>query len=198
MNVESLEDQEAHHLGELAIAIQRTSEVFRAEPASFLFEADLRSLLFARAFDGLAQSTYLWPADEVSLASLTPGVPLRVNPVKAEYKYGASTRRRFDVAVLSPRRVKDKAWNQHAWIGVEIKFWQADGTGHKFEGDRDRLHGYLADAEKAGRRFTGICLVFCHKRNEKRIETWGKSLINLGSTLPSIRPGQVTGYLITP
>ena len=164
------EQTERHYLDAIEVSVQKVADHFRREPASFLYEADLRGLLFTRIFDYLSDSVRTWKPVDDCWAGMAAGPALLVNPAKTEYPKPEP----FDVAVLVPEMCADKnAWNQNVRVGVEIKLWQADGTGGNCNFDKKKLERYGAKAQAEGRRFTGLCLVFCHLRNDKRLGMWG-------------------------
>lgn len=158
------------YLDAVAFAAQNVAATFRREPASFLFEADVQALLFGRLFDRLSDSTIAWDPATKGLPGLAQDTALKLNPVKMEYPAG----RLFDIAVLETSTYPDqKAWTQPVRVGVELKLWQADGkTGCHFDRDRLKLEEYLHLAEAEGRAFTGLCLAFCHSRQDWRMAQW--------------------------
>ncbi len=177
---------DARYLTTVSKAIKDVVGHFKREPASFLYEADLQGLLFARLFDGLSNSPLpLVPTDK-PWAELANGQKLWVNPVKTEYPTG----RRFDIALIVQEvRSEWKIWDQHVRAAIEIKFWQVDGTGGGFIRDLEKLNDYGKTAHEDGRQFTGICVVFCHRRDDPDLTEWvseGKIIKNpVGLTLPA-------------
>lgn len=197
-----MDDIERIYLDAVRASVQVVAERFTSDPASFLYESDLRGLLFAQLFNGLADAVLPWRPEETGLLGVpVRGLSLHVNPVKSEYTYGdVAARDRFDIAVLARKlRPGSNAWNQHVRIGVEIKLWQADGSGGGFHDDIGKLKRYAACANQEGRRFTGLCLVFCHLREGSGIEvevTAGN--ITLNPTSPSPPVEDVVAWAFTP
>jgi hypothetical protein len=149
--------------------IRSVVDAFRTAPASFLFEAELQGLLFARLFQDLSELAIPWTPSHAHWATVANGRALHVNPAKAEYPAGT----RFDVALLAPNMEPGrKAWNHNVRLAIEIKFRQADGTGRGFADDEIKLREYAKLCHEAGRRFTGICLVFCHLCDDRSLLEW--------------------------
>jgi hypothetical protein len=157
----------------VSLAVREVAAIFRTQPESFLFERDVQGLLFARLFDRLAGSPVTWSPEKKGLPGLLNRAALRLNPVKTEYPGGLL----FDVAVLGLETYPNlKAWFQPVRIAVELKLWQADlRTGYHFDRDKKKLETYAEKAMSEGRRFTGLCIAFCHHRADWRVEKWGAS-----------------------
>jgi hypothetical protein len=160
---------ESRYFDAVAASIREVVDAFRTAPASFLFEAELQGLLFARVFHELSDLAISWTPSDTCWANVGHGPTLRVNPVKAEYPAD----KRFDLALLAPEMDPGrKAWNQNVRLAIEIKFRQADGTGRGFEDDEAKLREYAKVCGAEGRRFTGVCLVFCHLRGDRTLRRW--------------------------
>lgn len=160
---------ESRYLGALQEALSEVSAKFRQEPASFLYESDLQGLLFTKLFDRLADVPLRWKPDSKRWSIIKGDQALLINPVKTEYPTG----RRFDIALIEPELpVVDPVWDLDVRAAVEIKFWQADGTGGGYDRDFQKLSAYAEEAKKTGRRFTGVCAVFCHRSDESFLSEW--------------------------
>ncbi len=89
------------------------------------------------------------------------------------------------------------AWNQWVRVAIEIKFWQVWGKHLSFHGDRAKLDQYAEKARGEGRRFSGICLVFCHRGAD--IEgSVAKGGIEWNPSELAIREHGVVAWAITP
>lgn len=166
----TIDTLDAPYLEAVKTAVSDVAATFRAQPGSFLFEAEVQALLYARLFEFLAGSPVTWDLTNKGLPGLGNEGPLTLNPVKAEYPAG----QRFDVALLAKEsRPGLKAWSQPVRVGIELKLWQADlRTGAHIEGDRQKLERYAAEAMLDGRQFTGLCIAFCHSRDDWRLKQW--------------------------
>ncbi len=179
-------ETDGRYLAAISDVIKDVVGVFKREPASFLYESDLRGLMFARLFDNLSNSLLPWVPADRRWAKLANGQKLWINPVKTEYP----TSTRFDIALMGPEILAEwKIWEQHVRVAIEIKFWQADGTGGGFVRDVKKLDDYGKAAREDGRPFTGICIVFCHRRDDPYLPEWvadGKIVKNPAElTLPA-------------
>lgn len=193
----SNEPLDRRYLEAAASALDEVAERFRAEPASFLCERDLQAVLFALLFDRLSDAVVTWNQAAVGLSGVAEGRPLRVNPVKTEYPADE----RFDVAVLAPEKMypRQKAWSQPVRVGIELKLWQADQSGGDFHADRKKLELYLDKAAKEQRPFAGVCIAFCHRADEPRLDGWGASarrFVRSGEL--SIRDNEVSMVVVAP
>ena len=56
-------------------------------------------------------------------------------------------------------------------IAIEIKLWQADGTGQNPWSDVKRLQSHSLERKSSGHLFTGITILFVHRgaRNEQKL-----------------------------
>jgi hypothetical protein len=166
----TIDSLEQPYLGAVIAAVRAVASGFRSQPASFLFEAEVQALLYTRLFDILAPFPLSWDPTGKGMPGLSSELALRLNPVKAEYPAG----RRFDIAILAQEtRPSLKAWSQPVRVGIELKLWQADQvTGARMDADRLKLERYGAEADGDGRRFTGLCIAFCHSRDDWRMKQW--------------------------
>jgi hypothetical protein len=173
IGMEERSDVERSYLEAVSFAVRNVAATFREQPESFLFEADVHALLFARLFDRLAGFPVTWAPEKKGLPGFLDRTALRLNPVKMEYPGDQL----FDIAVLGlETSPKEMAWTQPVRVGVELKLWQADTkTGYHFDNDKRKLEAYAAKAFSEGRHFTGLCVAFCHHRSDWRFDQWGAS-----------------------
>ncbi len=149
-------------------AVADVAEEFSRSPASFLYESDLQSLVFAKLFAELDDCRVRQEAPADYWRSAADVSRLAINPAKTEYPDST----RFDIALLDP--VPDPAaniWNQPVRLALELKFRQANGGGPTFEADRSKLREYRSRAAPR-RKFTGISLVFCHRPEDEQLGPW--------------------------
>ncbi len=185
-------------LAAVAAAIRHVADTFRATPASFLYESDLQSLLYARLFEDLSREPILWRPNQNVWDDIAGDKPLVINPVRSEYPSGVL----FDVAVLPPKLDDEQnAWCQPVEIAIEIKFRQADGSGSPFKEDLDKLARYRAS--NAGRPFTGVFVVFCHRASDWMLAEWNAAPpaglpIRLNPDELVLAPGQIVAWSFAP
>jgi hypothetical protein len=155
------------YLAAVATALRSVSTTFRGSPASFLFEAGVQAMLHTRLFDLLATHPIRWDLAGKGLLRFGTDGEIALNPVQAEFPAGV----RFDIALIGAETRPDvKAWGQPVRVGIELKLWQADGvTGGHFDRDRRKLERYCEAAAEEGRCFTGLCVAFCHDREDPRL-----------------------------
>jgi hypothetical protein len=186
---------EGRYLGAISEAVGYVADEFRKEPASFLYEMDLQGLLFARLFDQLKDLAFPWLSGDKHWSRVAGGRKLVINPVKTEYPSG----RRFDIALIEPGpKSEGPAWDLHVRAAIEIKFWQADGSGGGYDRDCVKLKNYAEEAELKGRRFTGVCAVFCHRGDEPFTSEWFSDGVKLNPTDRSLESHGVAVWAFTP
>jgi hypothetical protein len=161
---------EQPYLDAVTSALRDVAATFRQQPESFLFEADVQALLFARLFDGLHRYPISWQSADLGMPGFGDRRAFTLNPVKAEFPAGT----RFDLALLAQHaQAGVKAWSQPVRVGIEIKLWQADQrTGARIARDWQKLQRYRELAGKLQRPFTGLCVAFCHSRSDWRLKQW--------------------------
>jgi len=186
-----------HYLHAISDSMSVVAAKFRNQPLSFLYESDLQGLLFAELFARLSNLTFSWmsPNTNTRWSRILEGKTFIINPVKTEYPSG----RRFDIAVIQPGPVLDALpWDQHVRAAIELKYWQADGTGGGFEPDLKKLEDYANEALKDERRFTGVCAVFCYKADERFISEYFPIGVALNPKELSLKEHGVELWVFTP
>lgn len=183
---------------EVRLAVASVASTFAGIPASFLYESDLQALLFARLFDRLALGNPpQWPLRERDWMVFEDEPPRIVVPVKTEYPSGTW----LDIALLAPDFAKTeprKIWSQPVSVGIEIKLWQADGSGGWQHEDRKKLERLAEEARREGRVFAGACLVFCHRPDDERIEIAAKpGALLVNPVRFELKPGEVVEWVVT-
>lgn len=161
-----MEDADSRLIDKLKHATGQTVSEFRSQPVDFLYESDIRSLLFAKLRHEMSDIRYESEAKDVE--RFFKSVP-RINPVKTEYGLNLQgSRARFDVAVLSAEQDPSfNIWRQPCRIAIEVKLWQPDGTGEGPWKDVKKLQSYWQASNSLSRRFTGIAMLFVHPGAEK-------------------------------
>ncbi len=177
-------------------AVRTVATEFIKSPVSFLYESDVQGLLFARLHDQLDGAAIQWPLRAKDWRTVDNGEPQHINPVKTEYPDGT----KFDVALLDPGFIpKQKVWTQHVRLGIEIKLRQADGAGRPYYHDRAKLKRYAQTAAKSGRKFAGVCLIFCHREDDKEFRHWREhDQIEVDPAKFTPRDGEVVVWAVAP
>lgn len=148
-------------------AVDQTVAEFIANPFDFLYESDLRSVLYYFARQALEDSRVPLRVRDPRAGTTSD---LTITRVRSEYPSELTPRQRFDIAILPDVLGPSKnRWCQPVRAAVELKLWQVDGTGGWMERDRSKLTGYLETCRAAQRPFCGIGLVFVHPGAEWRI-----------------------------
>lgn len=151
---------------------------YQSNPFDFLYEADIRSILFSTIFQKFG-------ADTVSLKGGYSGKyyhqvdSIQTIPVKCEYpttKSHVSKTSTFDIAVIDSGHLihydaekakkenwkSDPFWKQYLRIAMEIKYCQLGHNPHykanEIDKDVEKLHRYRSGS--CDRQFLGIALAF--------------------------------------
>ncbi len=157
-------------LDRLNKAINQVATLFKKHPLDFLYESDIQVALYSALYENFEYLRFNPNAQRLKDFKLPIGQSDgRINPVKTEYPSG----KRFDIAILDPNDsdINKKIWAQPCKVGIEIKFWQVDGTGGQVKGDVQKLLDYQQMREKQNRPFLGISLLFLQPGTpEKRLK----------------------------
>lgn len=150
-------------------SINAFAQDFAKRPFDHLFEADIQADLHGRLRAALQDHRvdFGQVRDHGQLGMRDPFV----SRVHAEYP----TSRRFDLAIISRCNRDARIWNQPVSAAIEIKLWQADGTGGGINRDLRKLHEYHDDPGTP--ELLGIALVAGHPR----IGVHGKRALALGN-----------------
>jgi hypothetical protein len=135
-------------------AIADFANDFATRPFDYLFEADVQADLHGR----LRRVLEADPVDlkEIRDRQLFGVTDLKVSRVHAEYP----TSKRFDIALIAASDRSASMWNQPVGAAVEIKLWQADGTGGGINEDLRKLHERNSNLGSLG--FLGVVLIAGH------------------------------------
>src|SRR5665213_904112 len=113
-----------------------------------------------------------------------PGKPARENPrpiLGPILPFYSATIRRLKSGQFRCIRARNIPGSSATWgpwrrlrrqsIAIEIKLWQADGTGQNPWSDVKRLQSHSLERKSSGHLFTGITILFVHRgaRNEQKL-----------------------------
>jgi hypothetical protein len=153
----------------LKTAMGKTVEEFQHNPEDFLYEENIRSLMYANLRCKLNQRNEYKDARAIQYVKK----PVNVSLVQAEYpRYSKLDPpvKRFDLAILAVPDSDSDRWHQPCRVAIEIKLWQ---PGENNEGpwrDINKLRRYWEASKNAGRTFTGIAMLFILPGAESRVE----------------------------
>jgi hypothetical protein len=171
---------------EVIQAIRAFADAFAKQPFNYLFEADVQADLHARLRTTL-DTLHVDLGTVRDHGRLGMKDPM-VSRVHAEYPTGI----KFDLAIVSGCDAEKRIWNQPVGAAIEIKLWQADGSGGGINGDLWKLHQHSATS--GTEKFLGVAMVAGHPK----IGSQGKGALQIGNftgterQLQSIREEDVT------
>lgn len=141
-------------------SLQEIAKNYIKSPFNYLYESDIRCILYADIFHRMRDSTV--KLESRTIGSQDPTGHLAINPVKSEYPSGT----RFDIAIIEgPGDKARRIWNHRVNIAIEVKLWQIDGTGGGVLADLSKLAEYRRGREG---QFLGISLLFCQPTMDYR------------------------------
>jgi len=134
---------------------------FLKHPYDYLYEADLRSVLFTKMFERSGRVKIKGGFIDGDKDAYGGGTSIETNLVKCEYPSNT----RFDIAVIDDAHINngvnpknDKFWVQPVKVGIELKLWQY-GMDIDIWKDIHKLNNYHHPDKSP---ITGLALVFIH------------------------------------
>lgn len=171
--------------------MERIAHDFQRAPYDFLYESDLRSALHSLLRTELGALRNRLSSSSAARFGIA-GDAFTTSVVRTEYPSG----KRFDVAIVG--HDDDRSlWMQPVEVGIEIKLWQVDRSGHGISKDVAKLE---AERIEAGGRFRGISLVFAHSTELAKMKLKRFQLDWLWDHYSDVccDGAQLTTHLVTP
>jgi hypothetical protein len=173
-------------------SVSSLAREFVESPESFLYESDLQGRLYSKLLDALAAMP-VFREGESYWCEAIGRTPLRINPARSEYPDST----RFDIALLDTEApgVPVNVWNMPVRVAIELKFRQAIGGGPGIEDDEKKLRNYKE--ARRGAPFTGVCLLFSHRRDDAYAMELRRRYVVESPTKFEIPADDVTAWVIT-